>query len=196
MLPDDPDSQARLFYLVILGSVFVVWAFAQYRHRLGQAAQHAAIWALIFIGAVLAVGFAEPLQRQLFQSGTLQIDGQTVALERGRDGHFHANLEINGQSVRMMVDTGATSVVLSKRDAERIGIDTANLSYGLTAQTANGTVQIAPVRLDEVRLGDFVDQRVRATVNGGQMGQSLLGMSYLDRFSRVEVSGDRMLLSR
>lgn len=196
MLPDDPDSQARLFYLMLLGCFIAVGVFSQYRRRLSQAMQHAAIWVLIFMGAVLLVGFAEPLKRQLFESDTMQVDRQTVALRRGTDGHFYATLEVNGSNLRFLVDTGASDIVLSKRDAQRAGIETDQLDFFGSASTANGTVRIAPVRLESVRLGDFEDQNVRATVNGGELDISLLGMSYLDRYSGFEVNGDQLLLRR
>ena len=71
-----------------------------------------------------------------------------------------------------------------------------SLNYLLPSSTANGTVYGAGVVLDRVELGGFVDTDVRAVVNGGRMGISLLGMSYLDRFRRFSVEGDRLLLSR
>jgi clan AA aspartic protease (TIGR02281 family) len=88
-----------------------------------------------------------------------------------------------------MIDTGASGIVLSRRDAERVGLDPGSLTYAARAQTANGLVQIAPVRLDTVRLGDFTDTAVPAAVNSGALDGSLLGMSYLDRFARSSPFG-------
>ena len=78
MIPDDPSSQAQLFYLLALGMLIAFWVAHRYRRRLGQAAQHAAIWALIFVGVVLAVGFAEPLKQSLFPDEAQPIDDRTV----------------------------------------------------------------------------------------------------------------------
>ena len=64
-MPENPHDQAQLFYLVLLGSVIAVGVFYNYRHRLGQAAQHAAIWGLIFVGLVLAIGFKDNLMTML-----------------------------------------------------------------------------------------------------------------------------------
>lgn len=193
---DNPNDQARLFYLVILGSVVAVWVFARYRNRLGQAAQHAAIWVLIFIGAVLAFGFKDNLRMMLYSDEPQQISESTVVLKRERDGHFHTTVEINGQKVHFIVDTGASHLVLSKADAEAAGIDIAGLDFVIPTQTANGRVMSATVRLTSVVLGQFTDQNVRATVNGGDLDQSLLGMSYLDRYDGFTVEGDRMFLWR
>ena len=66
MLPDDPDAQARFFYLTILLAAIATGLFFRYRNRLGTALQHAAIWALIFVGAIVAYGFKDHLTSQLF----------------------------------------------------------------------------------------------------------------------------------
>ncbi|MEM1298312.1 MAG: TIGR02281 family clan AA aspartic protease [Pseudomonadota bacterium] len=192
---DNPDDTAHLFYLLLLGMFIAVYLFSHYRGRMGQAMQHAAIWGLIFVGAILAVGFSGDLQRML-TNAPQQIDGETVALTREGDGHFHALMEVNGHDVRFIVDTGATNLVLSQRDAKAAGIDVGALAFTIPTYTANGRIMSAPVRLDEVRLAEFTDRDVRATVNGGDLDVSLLGMSYLERFSGWRVEGDRMYLTR
>ena len=196
MLPDDPDAQARMFYLVALGAVLVVGLFARYRDRMGQAMQHAAIWALIFVGAVLAIGFAEPLRQQLFHDEPQAIDDRTVQLRRAHDGHFYAALEINGQPIQFLVDTGATNMVLSREDAAAAGIDVAALNFVIRTQTANGQSTAAPVRLKRVALGPFVDRDVPATVAGGGLNKSLLGMSYLELYTSFRSEDDRFYLVR
>ena len=196
MLPDDPDLQARLFYLVLLGGAVSVWAFSHYRGRMGQAAQHAAIWALIFIGAILAVGFFEPLKQQLFSDAPRAESDGSISFGRARDGHFYATAEVNGQDVRFLIDTGASAMVLARHDAERAGIDTDALTYALPVSTANGRVMTAVVDIDRVELAGITDHGVRAMVSGGELGQSLLGMDYLNRFSGFRVEGDRLYLMR
>ena len=158
--------------------------------------QHAAIWVLIFLGATLAYGFKDQLTSQLYPGVAQQVNDGTIALRRAEDGHFYAQLRINGTDIRFMVDTGATNLVLSQQDARRIGLDMENLNYVLPSNTANGRVYGAGIVLDQVELGSFVDRDVRAMVNGGRMSDSLLGMTYLDRYQRFSVEGDRMLLSR
>ena len=196
MLPDDPDAQARLFYLALLGMALAGGVFYNYRDRLGTAAQHAAIWVLIFLGVTIAYGFKDQLASQLYPGTAQPVDERTIALRRADDGHFYARVRVNGAEIRFMVDTGATNLVLSQQDARRIGLAMDSLNYLLPSSTANGTVYGAGVVLDRVELGGFVDTDVRAVVNGGRMSVSLLGMSYLDRFRRFSVEGDRLLLSR
>jgi len=98
--------------------------------------------------------------------------------------------------VRFVVDTGASSIVLLERDAEAAGIDLSRLRYTGTAMTANGAVRTARVVLDEIGLEGMEDRRVTAFVNEGEMAESLLGMSYLQRFDRLEISGGRLILER
>ena len=98
--------------------------------------------------------------------------------------------------MRFLVDTGASGIVLSRRDAEKVGLDPGGLAYLGTAQTANGRVATAGVRLGLVRLGTFTDTGVPASVTEGGLDTSLLGMSYLDRFANIAISGDVMTLTR
>ena len=196
MLPDDPDAQARLFYLALLGMVIASGVFYNYRDRLGTALQHAAIWVLIFLGATIAYGFKDQLTSQLYPDTARSVNDRTIALRQADDGHFYARVRVNGTEIRFMVDTGATNLVLSQQDARRVGLAMDSLNYVLPTNTANGRVYGAGVVLDRVELGGFVDTDVRAMVNGGRMNDSLLGMTYLDRFRSFSVEGDRLLLSR
>jgi aspartyl protease family protein len=192
----DPGGQARLFYLLVLGMALLAGIFARYRGRLGEGLQHAGIWALIFLGVVIAYGFRGTLMGELAPAEMTTLDARRVELRRQADGHFHATLEINGRPVGFLVDTGATRMTLSRRDAERVGFDLDRLVFSQPSMTANGRVFSAPVTLDRVVFGPFVDRNVGASVNGGALDVSLLGLSYLDRFSRFSVEGDGMVLER
>eukprot|EP01031_Cornospumella_fuschlensis_P007721 gene7722-9557_t len=85
---------------------------------------------------------------------------------------------IDGQPMEFMADTGASGVVLSKADAERLGINLADLVFAGQSQTANGIVRTARVRLADVTLGPFHDESIGAFVNEGDMDGSLLGMDF------------------
>jgi aspartyl protease family protein len=196
MSPLDPDSQARIFYLLLLGAFLLVYVFAAYRRRLGQALQHALIWVLIFMGAVLAVGFWQPLTSQLYVDRAMSAGQDTLSFRRAADGHFYAVAEVNGAPVRFMIDTGASDIVLAAADARAAGLDTERLNYVLPTITANGRTMSAPVRLETVALGGLVDHAVPASVSGGELDQSLLGMRYLDRFRSVRFEGNMLYLSR
>ena len=195
MTPMDGDQIARVLYLALLGSALAGYLLVSGRGRLGQMTQHAAVWALIFVGAVAAVGLWGDIRDDVAPRQSLLEDGR-IEVPRGPDGHYDAMLEVNGEPVRFVVDTGATDIVLSHDAAERAGLDLDELIYTGLARTANGTVQVADVVLDEVRLGDVVDRDVRASVTDGDLDGSLLGMRYLERFRRVSIEDGRLILER
>ncbi|HET9068774.1 MAG TPA: TIGR02281 family clan AA aspartic protease, partial [Amaricoccus sp.] len=161
-MPRDPDTLMRMVYLLVLlvgVGGFFLWGR---RGRLGRSLRDLAIWALILAMAVIAYGFRDVLREELLPSAMLQVAPGTIELRRARDGHFHAELEVNGEPVRFMIDTGASEIVLSLRDAQRVGLDPGALTYAGRAITANGPVGTAAVRLGTVRFGDFTDTGVPA----------------------------------
>lgn len=191
----DGDQLGRLIYLVLLGSVIGGYFLLEGRKRMGKMAQQASIWALIFVGAMAGFGLWGDIRSTAPRQQVIADEGR-VEVPRAPDGHYHLTLQINGQAIPFVVDTGATNLVLTREDAARVGIDTDDLAFIGQANTANGTVRTAPVRLDSVELGPFHDRGVRAWVNGGEMDGSLLGMDYLQRFSSIEFAGGRLVLKR
>lgn len=192
----DPNTQAQIFYLVLLGAFLLVAVFAHYRGRMGQAAQHAAIWGLVFVGVVIAIGFRDELTQQLYSGYAVPAGEGALSFRRAVDGHFYVQAEVNGAPVRLMVDTGATRLVLTPEDARAAGIDPDRLRFVQPTVTANGRVMSAPVSLDSVAVGGEIERDVPASVSSGVLGQSLLGMSYLDRWRTIRIEGDRLILSR
>ena len=173
MLPDNPDDQARLFYLAILGLV-IAWSLLWGQgHRIGRSLRDMMVWALIFAMVVIGYGFRDTLSAGLFPSATIRLAADVVELRRGADGHFHADMEVNGAPIRFMVDTGASDVVLSMRDARAAGIDPAELNFAGRAQTANGLVPIARVTLGDVALGEIRDVNVGASVGAGDLARTI-----------------------
>ncbi|MBP7241966.1 TIGR02281 family clan AA aspartic protease [Amaricoccus sp.] len=193
-MPDNPDDLARLFYLALLLAGLLAFFVVGSRQRLGRTLQHLLVWVLIFAMAVIAYGFRDTLRGGLLPSSAVTLPDGAVELRRGADGHFHATLELDGAPVRFIVDTGASDMVLSRADAERAGVDVAALAYTGRAMTANGPVATARARISRVTLGDFVVTGVPASVTAGALDTSLLGMAFLDRFARIEIEGDRMIL--
>ena len=192
---DDPDSRMELIYRVgwiaLIGSSVLAAARANPRTAL----RNAAIWLVIFLGVVglyafkndaayighRVMGALSPTQGVAHDDGTLSFDA-------GPDGHFRIQARVNGGRVTFMVDTGATDIVLAPDDARRIGFDPGTLVYDQLAETANGTVGGAAVRLDSLVVGSIEMNRLPATVNGADMSESLLGMEFLNRLHgwRVE----------
>lgn len=190
------DQIGNLIYLVLLGSVIAAWVFVQGRANLGRTMQHMAAWALIFVGAVAVFGLWGDIRSAVAPQQMVVASEGRIELPRAPDGHYYVTLQVNGTPTRFVVDTGATSVVLTRRAAENAGIDVASLHFLSEARTANGTVRTAPVSLDRLEIGPFSDRRVAAYVNAGEMQNSLLGMTYLDRFSSLQIAGGKLVLQR
>lgn len=183
-----------LFYLGLLVMAIAGYAILRYRGRIGEMLRHAALWGLIILGAVAAVGLWGDIRHTV--APVQRVQNGVIEVPRAPDGHYYVTAEVNGTPIRMILDTGATDMVLSADDAEAAGIDLQDLTYFGQAATANGTVRIAPVRLDEITLGPVNDRNFRAYVSEGEMPGSLMGMAYLQNFSRIEIENDALVLTR
>lgn len=190
------DDFARLIYLMLLVAALLFWFISQRRASLGKAMQMALAWVFIFVGVIAVVGLWEDIRGTVAGTPRISVSDNRVEIPRSPDGHYYATLIVEDKPLRFLVDTGASQVVLSHADAERLGIDTSALNYFGRAYTANGEVRTAPVKLGQVQLGGFTDQGVTAWVNEGDMAESLLGMDYLQRFSSIQIAGGTLVLSR
>jgi aspartyl protease family protein len=121
---------------------------------------------------------------------------ETISFRAASDGHYWVNARVDGVGLRFMVDTGATTVVLGKEDARRVGIDPASLRYERTVQTANGTTKAAAIRLRELAIGPIIVKDVPALVNATPLSEPLLGMRLLERLSAVEIKNGTLTLRR
>ncbi|MFT6023699.1 MAG: aspartyl protease family protein [Ascidiaceihabitans sp.] len=190
------DMIATAGYLTLLGVVLAAGLWTRARNNLSRTLQHVAIWFLIFVGAIAAVGLWQDMERHMGgQSASADGSGQ-ITVPRSRDGHYYLTLEINGENMEFVVDTGATDIVLNRAAAERAGIDTDQLAYVGRASTANGVVETAYIRLETITLGEITDTNVAAVVTAGEMREPLLGMGYLQRWGRIEIAGDQLTLTR
>ncbi len=190
------DDIGNVIYLVLLGAVVGSYFLVSGRKQMGKTAQQAAIWGLIFVGVIAGYGLWSDIQRAAAPRQTVYADERRVEVPRADDGHYYLTLTINDTPINFVVDTGASDMVLTQRDSQRVGIDAADLKFLGQASTANGIVTTARVRLNTVELGPFYDANFRASVNGGDMDTSLLGMAYLQNFERIEFSRGMLILSR
>ena len=186
-------ASANLVYSILLLVTLLASLVLGWRGSANEALRSALLWIAFFL--VLVAGYAyrgeigsvwSRVAGEVNPAMPVQRSSSEVVLRKASDGHFYADADINGTGFRMLVDTGATMVVLSEADAASAGIDTDQLAFTLPVSTANGQTIAAEVTLDEVRVGSIVRHDVRAAVSKGLSG-SLLGMSF---FGTMHVSFD------
>ncbi|MGB3470436.1 MAG: TIGR02281 family clan AA aspartic protease [Erythrobacter sp.] len=115
-------------------------------------------------------------------------------LDRQSDGHFYASASVDGAAVRMMVDTGASVIALTGRDADAAGLHWDEAEVRVIGQGASGAVYGVPARLREVEIGGIVRRNVNAVIIPEGLGVSLLGQSWLAQVDGVEITDDQMVL--
>jgi clan AA aspartic protease (TIGR02281 family) len=151
-------------------------------------------------GAVVAYGDSKQIARasdtvsELIRRRTAS-PARAVQIPRGQAGEFALHAKINGVKAPMLIDTGATSVVLTWETAKAAGLPLELLEYDVDVETAGGHTRAARLTLDRLAVGKLVERSVPAlVVPRGQMKVNLLGMSFLDRLESWEVRADRLML--
>lgn len=197
------DETPRLVYLVALLAILIVSLGASFAESPGRTLRHIAIWVAIGSGIALLYAFRGEfgMARDRVVGNAMPAQGvasvtpteKSVTLY-AQGGHFFAEAEVEGKKVMFMVDTGASVIALSRDDARRLGITPAERDFNQPISTANGTTRGAPVTLGSVAIGPIDIRYVEAMVIEGEMQGSLLGMSFLNRLSGYQVTGDRLVL--
>lgn len=193
---------------VLLIAVYVLILLNDERSRPLRAIRYLLTWAAFGLFLVTSYTYRQELSGLVYRvAGEIIPAGQTMVVEsedkseravrvRKRfDGHFSVRAQVNGQAMLLLVDTGASTVVLKPADAARAGVDTRDLSYTVPVQTANGLAYAAPVHLRTVAIGPLVVHNVDALVaRPGSVNENLLGMSFLMRLRSYEFSRDFLTL--
>ncbi len=126
--------------------------------------------------------------------GRIQGNG-SVEFNRAHDGHFYIQAQVNNRDIIFLLDTGATDVVLSYKDAVYAGIDVQNASNFKVYETARGLIETKTVKIPEIKIGNFLINNVQASVNTYSMSRSLLGMSFLKYFDFM-IKDNKLILYR
>jgi len=199
------DGQfAQLIYLGAIAlaiSSFVLFS----GRRLGSTLRGLAAWALILLALVTGYQYRYELQdianrmtAGLVPASPISMtdaDGRAmVSLDKLANGHFEVRATLDGHPVRLLVDTGASTTVLTGADATRIGLDPASLSYTVPVVTANGQASAARTTIGEIAVGSIVRRNVPVLVAQAGLSQSLLGMNFIGTLSGFDMRGDRLIL--
>jgi len=188
----------NLALIVFLGGAVLVL----FRERFSQALEAALFW--VVIGLVLVLGYtyrhelrnvSERVMAELMPGRAAVRTARTVEIVRGRGSDFQVAAQVNGARVAMVLDTGASAVVLTQEAAKAAGLPLEVLNYNVNVDTANGRTRAASVTLDRLTVGGIVERSVPALIaQPGQLRTSLLGMSFLSRLESWEVRGDKLVL--
>jgi aspartyl protease family protein len=123
---------------------------------------------------------------------TTTSNGHVTAIPKSANGHFYATAVVNAKAVRFLVDTGASMIALTPADARRLGFT--DLVYDAEVSTANGKTAVARITLSSVTVGQSTVRNVEGVVVKEGLSDSLLGMSYLGKLSRMEVTQSSLIL--
>src|SRR3569623_1599744 len=174
--PTDSNRSAQRVYLCVILAVLAGGMAARLQARPGTTLAHLGTWGVIFAGLILIYSYrsefgvlGQRFSAELIPANGTETGPSSIAYQAEADGHYHVYGAIDGSSVRFMVDSGATDIVLSPDDARMLGMQPDQLSYTLTAQTANGIVRGAPIQLKTLKVGPIVMHDVPATVNEAEM---------------------------
>jgi aspartyl protease family protein len=196
-LLDASSLATKIMALVLLG----VAAAALFHQRFTRVFESVLIWVVIVL--LLALGYTyrfelrEVGDRMLAEliPGRAATRGHTVEIARGGGGSFSVATQVNGARVAMVLDTGASAVVLTQEAAKAAGLPLEVLNYSVSVDTANGRARAAPVTLDRLSVGGITERSVPALIaQPGQLRTNLLGMSFLNRLESWEVRGDRLMM--
>ena len=187
----------KIAVLIFVGGA----ALALVRHRFSEALEAALFW--VVIALLLAVGYtyrydlrdiADRVLTELIP-GRVASHGRTVEIARARSGEFQVATQVNGARIAMVLDTGASAVVLTQEAAKAAGLPLEVLAYTVNVETANGRARAAPVTLDRLSVGNLIERSVPALIaQPGQLKTNLLGMSFLNRLESWEVRADKLMM--
>ena len=204
----EPGEYIGIALAIGLCSVYLLSIFGSYRGRGRQAFRDMLAWAALAVALVIGYSYRDEFTHLYYRlAGELAPPGIAIASEpvnsgeravrirRRGDGHFAASTTVNGIRLSMMIDTGASTVVLRQADAKAAGIDLKTLDYSIPVSTANGQTFAARVRLKSMSIGSIQIDNVDALVaKPGALRESLLGMTFLSRLRSYEFSGEFLTL--
>jgi aspartyl protease family protein len=201
----DNNDFGRILYLLPIALVLSAGIWAS-RRTVSETIRNLLIWLVIILALATvylyrndAMDVGNRLLAGLIPGRAFVVTtsegGQEIILHKLLNGHFEADVTVNGQKIEMLVDTGASMVALSQEDAKRVGLIPENLTYSMTVMTANGRARAAPVELGNVSIGPISRRDVAATVaEEGKLDQSLLGMSFLETLGSMQMQTDELRL--
>ncbi len=197
------DATNVVVYFAVLGAGMVIAAASRILSHGGpEMDRQAVVWVAVLICTVLGYqsrhdlgDIYDRIRGNIHPSVALTTPQGAAELRRAWDGHYRAESQINGVNVMMLVDTGASMVLIPYESALKLGIDRRRLRYSLPVTTANGQSRVAPVTLSSIKIGPIAVFDVEAAVaRPGMLKTGLLGMSFLERLDETSFKRGKLIL--
>ncbi len=187
------SENAQIIYLVVLLVAISVGYFTSTRNQAKPLLQYALVWVLIFMVLIIGYSFKERLVSEIMPSRAIESQG-VLEIRQSKDNHFYLDILVNDKKIRFLIDTGASDIVLNTNDAVTAGLDLKRLNFNKIYNTANGQVRGASAKIGKMQIGKMVFRDISVSVNEGELDISLLGMTFLERFSSYKVDGNILYL--
>jgi len=201
MVSHRPADVAALAVKIALAVFVAALVLTLLRKRFSRALETAMLWVAIALLLVVGYGFQSELrdvsERLLaeYLPNRAMSRSRVVEITRGGQGNFAVAAHLNSARVSMVLDTGASTVVLTQDAAKAAGLPVEVLTYTVSIETANGRTRAAPVTLNSLAVGGIVERSVPALIaQPGQLRTNLLGMTFLNRLESWEVRGDKLVM--
>ena len=199
------STSSEAWWIAMISIGLVATAFAEpIRNLMGFLSKdrHRTLFALLTVFCIFGIEYMNTT-RKLFtaqhqtESAAVAVVQTQAEINRSWDGHFRAIAQINGADIGLMIDTGASLVLLRHDDAIRIGIPVNELNYSTPLTTASGKSFVAPLVLESLTIGDLTVHEIKAAVaQDGALHSSLLGMSFLEKLNETVIQKGRMILRK
>lgn len=197
-------------YLIILLLVFGASVLFLPSYRRKKAFLNIIIWLIIIFIIVFLYSFnanfkalktsfeniilRSNLIAYLMPSYGYKADSKILVFKKANDGHFYINAQINSRAIKFLVDTGASDIIISSREAAKLGFDLKALTYNKVYNTANGLIYAAPIIIKKLTIKDIELYNIRASISSSLNSETnVLGMSFLEKF-RFSIASDTLIL--
>jgi len=202
---DDTWTVAQLYWLnggaALLVTLLISYVLVNGTRSFPRTVRTSAIATMLIVVTLgygqrsdIMIKFSETMMRTAPTAAVVSPVG-TADVPRHWDGHFRAAANVNGHTIDMLVDTGASLVLLTYEDALMAGVDTGALDFNVPILTANGRSHVATLNLNKINIGGvFVENIEAAVAEHGQLHASLLGMSFIGAIEEAVIRKDRLIL--
>ena len=185
-----------LLYLVVLFLALSSWLIVNFFREPNKTSQSLFSWLLIFFGVAAAYGLWSNYEgKKLLETAVIQLNENSYQLTKSEDGHYYANILVNGTIINFLIDTGASTTTLTASDANKVGIPMLNLKYSDRVYTANGITMFANHNVKSIQWLNRELGPITLHISNSALNQSLLGMDIIEKFDRFSILGDKMLIT-